>query len=68
VRARGGGDPFWMFAKFNSTSANGEPIRKGDRIFYYPRAKAAYVGAEAERRAGEFQAARFDEAQYNGSW
>lgn len=29
-------DPRWMTARFASTCQCGEPIKAGDRIFYYP--------------------------------
>lgn len=61
-------DPFWMKARFPGKASNGDPINKGDPVFYYPRTRAIYVGEEAERRSREFNAARFDEAQLAGSW
>lgn len=51
------GDPYWLTAKFNGPSNNkdGTPIKRGDRIFYYPRGRQSFVGAEAEAAAADFQ-------------
>lgn len=59
-------DPYWMTARFDSTSADGQPIRKGDRIFYFPRTRSAFVGAKAEQEAASFAAAAQDEAFMSG--
>lgn len=61
-------DPYWTTAKFNSTDAHGRPVRKGDRIFYYPRDRTVLTGAEAEKASAEFAAAVQDEAFYRGSY
>lgn len=60
------GDPYWTFAKFDSVSADGQPVKKGDRIFYYPRTRAVYIGQGAEREASSFAAAVQDEAVFQG--
>jgi hypothetical protein len=59
-------DPYWTTAKFDSTDANGKPVKKGDRIFYYPATRAVYTGAAAEKAAAEFQANVQDEAFIGG--
>ncbi len=58
------GDPYWLTSRFSGPSANndGAPIRKGDRIFYYPRERKAFVGAEAEAASADFQSHAQDEA------
>jgi len=62
-------DPYWTTAKFNSTDANGRPIKKGDRIFYYPASRTVLTGADADQASAEFNAAKMDEASYAGqSW
>lgn len=55
-----------MTARFDSVSADGKSIRKGDRIFYFPRTKSAFVGESAEREASSFAAAASDEAFMSG--
>ena len=62
------GDPYWTTARFNSTDANGAHVRKGDRIFYYPRTKTVYSGAAAEQASAEFQSAAADEAFATGNY
>lgn len=59
-------DPYWTTAKFNSTDANGRPVKKGDRIFYYPNNRTVLTGPEAEQASAEFQSAKMDEASYAG--
>jgi len=61
-------DPYWTTARFNSTDANGQPVRKGDRIFYYPRTRTVLSGAAAEQASRDFESARFDEAMTTGEW
>lgn len=59
------GDPYWLTARFTGTCAGrtcDHPIRKGDRIFYYPNGRKAYVGPCAEAAAADFDSAAFDEA------
>jgi len=60
-------DPYWTTAKFDSVTADGTKVRRGDRIFYYPRTRTVLVGEKAEQASRDFQAAAFDEAVYNGS-
>jgi hypothetical protein len=62
------GDPYWTTAKFNSTDANGNAVKKGDRIFYYPRTRTVLTGAAAEKASAEFQSAAADEAFESGSY
>lgn len=61
-------DPFWMTARFDSIDANGHQVRKGDRIFYYPKTKTVLSGAEAEQAAADFFACAEDEAFYNSQY
>jgi len=56
------GDPYWTTAKFNSTDANGAQVRKGDKIFYYPRTRTVLTGQSADKASAEFSAAAQDEA------
>lgn len=55
------GDPYWMTAKYPGKAKDGTPIKKGDRVFYYPRTKTMLVGPEAEKASREFGAMSFDE-------
>jgi hypothetical protein len=58
------GDPFWLTAKFASTGRCGHEIKRGDRIFYYPKGKAAYCPQCSEARAADFNSAAADEDFY----
>jgi hypothetical protein len=60
--------PYWTTAKFNSQDAHGNPVKKGDRIFYYPSTRTVLTGEAAEQAARDLDAARFDEAQMSGGW
>jgi DNA-binding ferritin-like protein len=55
------GDPYWMTAKYPGKDHKGNPFKKGDRVFYYPRTKTILTGPEAEQASRDFDAARFDE-------
>jgi hypothetical protein len=57
-------NPYWTTARFNSTDANGHPVKKGDRIFYYPSTRTVLTGDAAEKAAGEFACAKQDEDFY----
>lgn len=47
------GDPYWTCARFDSTcSGCKRPVRKGHRIFFYPKDKSVFCsecGKKAER-------------------
>lgn len=57
-------DPYWMTAKYPGRDHKGNPFKKGERVFYYPRTKTMLTGAEAEKASLEFEAAKFDERGY----
>lgn len=63
-------DPYWTTARFDCVSANRDktPIRKGDRVFYYPSGRQYFVGAEAEAAAADFAACAADESMMTGEW
>jgi DNA-binding ferritin-like protein len=58
------GDPYWMTAKYPGRDNKGNPFKKGERVFYYPRTKTILTGPEAEKASLEFAAAKFDEDGY----
>ncbi len=61
------GDPNWMTARFPGTCAGktcDHRIRKGDRIFYYPNGRQAFVGSCAEAASADFASCMFDERGY----
>ena len=61
-------DPYWMVAKYPGVcGAKGcdDEISRGDRIFYYPSSRTAYVGQHADAASRDFNAARQDEDAYN---
>lgn len=60
-RVAAAGDPYWMVAKYPGKDHKGNPFKKGDRVFYYPRTKAILTGEEAQQASRDFDAARFDE-------
>ena len=62
------GDPYWTTARFASADKNGKPVKKGDRIFYYPREKTVLTGTEAEEASARFECACQDEAFYNSQY
>ena len=55
------GDPYWMEARYPGHDSKGRIVRKGDKVFYYPRTKTMLTGEEAEQAARDFESARFDE-------
>lgn len=60
-------DPYWTTAKFHGRDVDGNPVRKGDRIFYYPSTRSVLTGAKAEQAARDFSAAVDDERMYGGA-
>lgn len=62
------GDPYWTEARFDSKDKDGNPVKKGTRIFYYPRTKTVLQGEKAEQASRDFQAASFDESMMTGNW
>jgi hypothetical protein len=58
-------DPYWITARYAGTDRNGQPFKRGDRVFYYPATRAILAGDAAEQAARDFAAAAFDEALYN---
>jgi hypothetical protein len=63
-----GRDPYWTVARWAGKDADGQPVRKGDSIFYYPNTRTVLTGERAKQASAEFAAARFDEAQMTGQW
>jgi hypothetical protein len=61
-------DPYWLTARFHSTAANGAPIRKGDRVFYYPSTRRCFTGQAAIEAAADFSQCAADEAFESGSY
>ena len=62
------GDPYWTVARFNSVDSIGRPVKKGDRIFYYPKTKTVLTGAEADAASAEFSASAADEDFYQSQY
>ena len=59
------GDPYWLNARFSSTCTGcSARIKKGDRIFYYPRTGETYCQKEAcgGAASADFRAHVEDEA------
>lgn len=55
------GDPRWMTAKYPGVDRDGNQVRAGDRIFYYPKGRVVLTGAAAEQASRDFDAAAADE-------
>jgi hypothetical protein len=62
-----GGDPYWMVAKYPGQAQDGTPVRKGDKVLYYPRTKTMMVGRAAEQAWRKFESEVADEDFYNRS-
>ena len=61
-------DPYWTTARFvGHCRVCGQPIKKGERIFYYPNSKRASCGGDGcgHKEHREFMALAADEALYN---
>ena len=58
-------DPYWTVARFNSKDKQGNPVKKGTKIFYYPATRTVLQGEIAERASRDFESSNFDEMQYN---
>lgn len=59
-------DPYWTVARWDGKDAEGRPVKKGTRIFYFPNGRQVFQGEAAEREARSFEAARQDEAFMSG--
>lgn len=60
-------DPYWLTARRPGICAGPrctDPIKTGDRIFYYPIGKQTFVGSCAESAARDFASAASDEEGY----
>jgi len=64
VAAKYSDDPYWLIAKYPGVAQNGKPVRKGDKVLYYPRTKKMLVGPEAEIAWRKFEAEIQDEDMY----
>ena len=66
------GDPYWTVARFNSTCKGCKArIKKGRRIFYYPRTMSVFCSDCGAAESASFTAAAEDEYLYNhrgGGW
>lgn len=59
-------DPFWMNSKYGGyCRACSEQIKKGDRMWYYPKDKVAYCEKCGKDAEAKFLAAVEDEEFYN---
>lgn len=61
-------DPRWIKAKFNSKDANGNPVKKGQEILYFPATKKVLTGKEAEESWKFFLQSKQDEEFYNSQF
>lgn len=59
------GDPYWLTAKYPGRAKDGTPVKKGDKVLYWPRTKEMLVGPKAEQAWRDFQAQVSDEDAYN---
>ena len=58
-------DPRWIIAKFDSVTINGDRVKRGDRVLYYPADKSILAGEKAEQAWRDFEAAAADEDWMN---
>ena len=58
-------DPRWITAKFAGVDANGNAVKKGDTVYYFPLTRKIFTGEAAEAEARNFEAAVSDEDFYN---
>lgn len=62
-------DPRWIKARFDSIDCDGNPVKKGDDILFYPRTKTVLTGEKAAQAWRDFRAAAMDESMMTGaSW
>jgi hypothetical protein len=62
-------DPRWITARFNSKCDCGKPIRKSERVFYYPSGKQCLCPDCGQKASQDFAAAAQDEAfMSGGAW
>ena len=59
------GDPYWIKAKYPGKAMDGTPVKKGDRVLYWPRTRSMMVGPKADRAWREFESQVEDEDFYN---
>jgi hypothetical protein len=64
------GDPRWITVRYGGAACAkcGDPLKKGDDAFYYPRGKSMFGKACGHDIAAsrDFESARADEDFYNG--
>lgn len=62
-------DPKWITARFASRCDQcGAEIKKGDRLYWFPRGKRGYCETHGQEHAARFEAEAFDEAMVSGNW
>lgn len=66
------GDPYTTTAKYRSTCPKcGQPIKSCEMVTIWPRntkGRKAYHAECSEADMAAFEASRFDEASYSGTW
>jgi len=70
-RSSYGGDPHWLSAKFDSVCSKvgcGKKLKKGDRIFYYPKSKSAYCEEHGKIAERDFRTKSEEEDYYGGRY
>ena len=61
-------DPYWLVAKFASKCKScSSPIRKGERIYFYPTSRTALCFTCGDKAAAEFAGMVQDEDVYNAA-
>ena len=55
------GDPRWMTARYDGTDDQGNRVRKGDEVLYWPSTKKMMTGAKADAAWRDFLSAKGDE-------
>lgn len=60
------GDPRWIAARFASQCQCGSGIKRGDRIYYFPRTKTVFCQTCGEPAHARFVSEAQDEAMLSG--
>jgi hypothetical protein len=59
-------DPYWLILKWDGVDMDGNKVRRGAKVWYYPATKKFLYGPKAEAAAREFNSRVQDEDVYNG--
>ena len=58
------GDPRWITAKYAGVDAKGLPFKAGETVFYFPKGKRIYSGANATEASSRFESGHIGWTQH----